>query len=317
MSVPPISSEQSAPVPPFAAGYERIPEAVERVAAAAVGLRSGRRGAASGTLWEAGVVVTAAHAVHADRPVQILLSEGREAMGTLAGVDHATDIAVLRCEPAVEAPIGMGSSDAIRAGSFVFAVARESPQLHSASFGFVGMAAGPWQTWRGGLIERLIRLDGGLYPGFSGGPVATPDGTVFGIASAALARGFGMVIPSETVSRVARELLAHGRVDRAYLGIVTQPAKVAEAILSPLGLTGESGLLITSIGADSPAAKSGLLVGDILLELAANRLLDTQDLQAALFGQTGGSKVPVRLVRGGKGLDLEVELGERPRRRCW
>jgi S1-C subfamily serine protease len=297
-------------------GADPIADAVERIAASTVALRASRRGTASGTLWRNGVVVTAAHAVHPERPVELLGPNQTEMQATVVGVDHATDVAVLRCENELVASVEPAGSGSIRTGSFVFAVARDGSGLHSASFGYVGMSGGAWQTWRGGLIDRLIRLDGGLYPGASGGPMGTPAGQLFGIASSALSRGFGVVIPSETVHRVVDELLAHGRVVRGYLGIVTQPARLVESVTASLHITGSTGLLVTSIGTGSPAQKSALLVGDTLVEVAGIRVEQNEDLQRALLGRRAGTKAHARLIRGGQLLELELEFGERPARRC-
>ncbi len=119
----------------------------------------------------------------------------------------------------------------VRAGHFAIAVGRSGEGDTVASAGVVNRVGGPWQTWLGGAIDRLIRLDGGVYDGLSGAPVADADGAVIGVATAALSRSYGIVVPTSTVARVVDALLAHGRVARPWLGIGAQtvplPARTA------------------------------------------------------------------------------------------
>ena len=295
---------------------EALAEAVDQVALCVAAVFASRHGPASGLLWRPGVIVTAAHAVRRDDGIRVILPDGTRSDAVLAGVDASTDLAVLKLEGAVGQVAALGDPASVRAGHFVFAVARDASGQAAASFGIVAAAGGEWRTWRGGHIDRMIRLDGGLHAGFSGGPVADTRGQVIGVGTSALARGFGIVIPSSTVNRVTDVLLESGRIARGYLGIGTQPIALPASLSRKLGPQDKSGLIVLSVAPQGPAEQGGVLVGDILLEIEGRPLRDVADLQAALGGETIGEKVRVGLVRGGERLESTITLGERPQRGC-
>ncbi|GAB3765289.1 hypothetical protein GCM10028796_22270 [Ramlibacter monticola] len=143
--------------------HPQLADAVERVKPSVVAVRCRRVGTASAFAWRANVLVTAANAVgHASR-VQLVLPSGEAVAGEVRGIDPATDLAVVGSDatvPVVERRMASGP----RVGDFVFAVGREASSLLHASFGHIGAVAGAWRAWRGGQVDRLIRLDGGLYP---------------------------------------------------------------------------------------------------------------------------------------------------------
>ncbi len=284
-----------------------LPDAVERLAASVVGIALPRSGA-SGVVWQPGVVVTAASALPRATRVPLVLPSGEQVTGEVRGIDGSTDLAAIGFEG--EVPVAAQATDAApRVGDFVFAVGREASGRVAASFGHVGAAGGAWRTWRGGRVERLIRLDGGLYPGLAGAPVADARGRVLGVASPALSRLHGVVLPVATVQRVLGALLQHGHVPRGYLGIAAQPARVA--------LQGGSsdGLLISSVAEHSPAAAAGLLVGDVIVAAAGQPVPGIEALRELLAAQIG-APLHLKLVRGGQPVELTLDVAERPRSGC-
>ena len=148
------------------------------------------------------------------------------------------------------APLRGGEAAPVRAGHLAIAVGRGGEGDTIASAGIVNRVGGAWQTWLGGSIDRLIRLDGGVYEGLSGAPVADASGAVIGIATAALSRSYGIVVPTATVSRVVDALLANGRVARPWLGIGAQTVPLPESAGATAGE--RSGLLVTSLAAAAP-----------------------------------------------------------------
>jgi S1-C subfamily serine protease len=172
--------------------------------------------------------------------------------------------------------------------------------------------AGPWRSWGGGQFERFVRLDGGLYPGMMGAPVADASGQVLGIASAALSRHHGVVVPWETIDRVAEALLAHGRVPRGHLGIAMQPVALSAEMRSAAGLETTTGLLVSVVGEGSPAARAGLLVGDILVGAAGRPVGSLDALRSELGADRIGTTLALIVLRGGARQALSVEVGERP-----
>jgi len=285
----------------------RLPDAVDRLATAVVGIAL-RRSAASGVVWRPGVVVTAASALWRAPRVHLVLPSGEQVAGEVRGVDASTDLAAIAFEGDVQ-PAERAAAATPRVGDFVFAVGREPSGRVQASFGHVGAAGGEWRTWRGGRVERLIRLDGGLYPGLAGAPVADATGQVLGVASPALSRLHGVVLPVATVDRVLGQLLAHGHVPRGYLGIAAQPVRVA--------LEGGSteGLLVSSVADDGPAAAAGLIVGDVIVSAGGRPVASIEALRDLLAEQVG-AQLRLQVARGGLPLELTLDVAERPRHGC-
>jgi S1-C subfamily serine protease len=310
-----MSADQSN-IHPLHQASEALADAVERVGRSVVAVHASRHGLTAGVLWRPGVVVTAAHTIRRDDGIHITLPDGSRKEAALAGVDASTDVATLKLESEWPHVADIGDAAGVRAGHFVFAVARDAGAQSIATFGIVGAVSGEWRTWRGGQIDRLIRLDGGLYSSFNGGPIADSQGQVIGIGTSALVRGFGIAVPSSTVSRVTEQLLTSGRIAHGYLGIGMQPVALPEALGRKLGLEHRAGLIVLSLAAQGPADQAGVLVGDILIELAGRPLHDIDDLHAALGGDRIGERVRVGLVRGGERVDAAITLGERPRPRC-
>ncbi|HEX4459919.1 MAG TPA: S1C family serine protease, partial [Polyangia bacterium] len=167
---------------------------------------------------------------------------------------------------------------------------------------------GPWQTWLGGSVDRLIRLDGGVYEGLSGAPVADANGAVIGIATSALSRHYGVVVPASTVSRVVGALVAGGRVAPPWLGIGAQAV--------PLPGGEGTGLLVSALVPKGPAEQAGLFIGDIVVRAAGAVASDLAALRAALAGSVGQQATLV-ILRGGESKELAITVGERPaERRC-
>ncbi len=281
----------------------------------------GRRGAlASGVVWRAGVLVSAAHVFRrTPAAVGVLASDGKERDATLVGVDTSTDIAVFRLPDDSIASAEIGDPAHVKAGHLVIAIGRAGGGDVTASYGLVNRVSGPWQTWLGGQVDRLIRLDGGLYDGLSGGPVADSSGTVIGIATSALSRSHGIVVPASTVSRVVDALLAKGHVSRAYLGIAAQsvPLPGAGDAASNDETAPRNGLLITGLAPDGPAAKAGLMIGDIVVDVAGRPAGELHELRASLADRVG-ERVRIGVRRGGAPAEVTLIVGEWPsqRRAC-
>ena len=283
-----------------------LPSSVARLAASVLGI-STRRHRSAGVLWRPGVLVGSATALWRVSSVSLTLPDGEQVQGELRGFDMATDLAAVQFESGTLSPAEQGADPDLRVGDFVFAVGREPSGLTQASFGHVGMVGGEWHTWRGGRVDRLIRLDGGLYPGLAGAPVADADGQVLGIASDAFSRHHGVVLPSATVNRVLDQLLTHGRVQQGYLGIAAQSVR---AVLDGAPVTG---LLVSSLADDGPAARAGMLVGDVIVKVGSAAVGTLDALRDLL---QVGAQVQVTVARGGQVQSLSLEIAPRPSGRC-
>ncbi|NML48272.1 serine protease [Ramlibacter sp. G-1-2-2] len=284
-------------------------DAVERVAPSVLGVRVRRGGACAGIAWRADTVVTAAAGLGHGHRAHVVLPDGEAVPATLRGTDPGTDIAVLSVDTKLQ-PAERRLDPAPRTGDFVFATGRDASGVVHASFGYLGCVAGPWRTWRGAPVDRLLRLDGGLFPGLMGAPIADAQGQVLGMASAMLARHHAVVLPVSTIDRVVDQLLAHGRVARGHLGVVAQGVALTSAMREAAGTEAGSGLLVCGVGEDSPAARAGLLVGDVLLAAGGKTLGSIEDLRDLLTPDRIGSRLRLQVLRGGAPVELSVEVGE-------
>ena len=283
--------------------------AVERAGRSVVAVNARRRLPSTGVHWTSGLVVTADHTVQIDEGITVTTPDGEARAATLAGRDPGTDLALLRIDAGDLPGAAIADSDAARVGHLVVALGAGP----SASVGIISALGGPWGTPRGGQVDRLLRVDLTLYPGFSGGPLIDTQGRVVGINTSGLAR-LRLAIPSATVSRVADELARRGRVARGYLGLGMQPVRLPEEIRRALGLASDHGLIVINVEPDGPAARAGILLGDVLVRLDGRALDDVRDVQAILARHAVDSAVAVTLVRAGQTVETSVTLGERPER---
>lgn len=289
-------------------------DAVARVAPSVWCIGSRRHGWASACLWQPGRAATTASALGRSRTPRLQGADGATLQARLVGIDAATDLALLAVD-AGDAPVAPRPPHAgARVGDPVFAVGREPDGLMHASFGRIGAVGPAWRSAHGGLVDALIRLDGGLYPGLAGAPVADAQGRVIGIASPAFSRHHGVVLPAATVDRVLEELSVHGRVRRAHLGIAAQPVQLPAA---PDSAGGRSrALLVSGLAEGGPAERAGVLVGDLLLSAGGRAVADIDTLRAALDATPIGSTLALELLRGGQPVALAVEVGEPQRSGC-
>jgi serine protease Do len=304
------------PAPTLAAFSDDLANIVESAGASVVALQARRSHPSSAVILRPGVVVTSAHTLRREDGITAVQPDGSATTATLVGVDPSTDIAVLRLESSPGTPIAFGDAATVRPGNYVVAISRDADGALAASAGVVARVGGEWRTWRGGHIDRRVELDGGLWAGFSGGPVVDARGGVIGIGTSALSRGRAVVIPGSVLKRVSDQLLARGRVSHAYLGAAVQPVEVPPALRTQLGITNTHGLIVVSTVPQGPADSAGIMLGDTLLTLGGKPLSEIDDLKAALNADGVGKPAAVSLIRAGQIVNVEVTVGERPRDRC-
>lgn len=272
---------------------ESLAGAVERAAAGVVRVEARRR-PSSGLVWSAeGYVVTAAHTIHRSEGVTVGLADGRSLPAQFVGLDHATDVALLKVEAALPEPAF--SEAGRRVGELVVLLGRPGSGVR-AGLGMIGSANGPWRTASGGRVDRWIEVDGSLPPGSSGGPLIDAEGAIIGMNTAALARG-GSTVPVETIRRVVASLITHGGVRRGWLGVAVQPVRLDDTQAAIAGQ--DRALLLVSVAGESPAASAGLQVGDVILSFNGTLVADPRELHARLDESTVDSEVPVQVLRGG------------------
>jgi S1-C subfamily serine protease len=286
---------------------------VESSAAPVVAVHGRPRFNSSGVHWSPGVVVTGEHALRRDEDIFVTTGAGDNLPAEVAGRDPGTDLAVLRVTN-LSIPAAIKAENAgYRPGNLIVTIGRNRESANAA-LGVISSLMGPSQTWRGGKLDQVIRLDVALHPVASGGAVVDAAGKLIGIATPVLSRAAVFAVPNATVERVVQALLAHGRLPQGYLGAGLQPIPLPEHLTKGMGLAGASGLMTVSVDPDAPAGKAGLMIGDVLLELNG-QFVDRIEALRPLLAEAVGKTIPARILRGGKLADLAIAVTERAGRR--
>jgi S1-C subfamily serine protease len=283
---------------------------VESAGKAVVRVEGRRHLAASGTVWSAdGLVVTANHVLENDENIRVGLPDGESTDAALVGRDPTTDLALLRVSGKPGSVPEWTGADTLQAGHLALALARPGRNIR-ASLGIISALGEEWRTRAGGKVDRYIQADVPAYPGFSGGPLVDAAGTVTGLNTSGLLRGSLITIPPSTMKQVVGELLARGHISRGYLGVGLQPARLPSEIAKQLGQ--ETGLLVISVEADSPADKAGLVLGDTIVTIGDSIIRRWDDLLYTLAKDLIGVDVVVKIVRAGQLKELTATVGEHP-----
>ena len=297
----------------LAALSNELVSAVEQAGHSVVVVNARPRSASSGVHWRQGVIVTAEHTIKHEDDITVVLPDGSVVPATLVGRDPGTDIAVLKVDNLTNPVATFGDGD-VKPGVLAMVVGRSADSGVNATMGVISAVSGPWRTWRGGRMDKYIRLDMTLYPGSSGGAVVDTQGQALGIATSGLSRLAGLSVPLSTVNRVVDELLTKGHISRGYLGVGLQPIALPDALAAQLKLTAPAGVIVLSVEPKGPAGGAGVLIGDILVALNGKPVGDTDDVQSVLEPDFVGKPVKASLVRGGVLTDVSITIGERPKR---
>lgn len=303
-----------------------------------------RRLPASGIAWSEDLIVCAHHAVEFEDDISIGTAEGQRLGATLVGRDPRIDLALLRVDAPLK-PAEWAPHAELRPGNLVIALGRPRQNIRAA-LGIVAGTAGSgdlkrqikrmkaqfwgnmkgdekqwmrrkWRKrrgWEGGgwplaLAGGFIHTDLTMYPGFSGGPLLGVDGKVYGMNTSGFRSGASLAIPLASIRESVAALQSKGKILTGYLGIGAQTALLPDEAAEALDQDG--GLLIVSIEAGSPAAKAGLLVGDILTALGGEPVEHIDELQMTLTRLTAGAEASAQFVRGGELRENSVVIGEK------
>lgn len=271
-------------------------EAVNRARPGVVQVRSGRRGIGAGVIWDTnGTIITNNHVVaHAGNDFQVTLTDGREFKARVTGRNPDLDLAVLKIEASELPTVPVSDSSRLRVGELVFAIGHPLGERDVVTAGIVS-GLGSVKVSRDGQTSQYIRSDVRLAPGNSGGPLLNAQGEVVGINAMIFGGDLSVAIPSHVASR----WLAGIANRRVYLGLGVQQVKLSSQTDSGEWATLGTGLKVTQVVPDGPAAKAGLLVGDILVEVAGKPLSDPQGLISLLAQNDSSEAVQLRLLRDG------------------
>ena len=259
------------------------------------------------TRWRHDVLVTSEQSLPEREALDVVLADGSSIPGKLAGRDPATNVAVIRLDEAVPAPALSASIPQV--GGLIIAAGSDTNGRPSARLGMVNAVGPEWHSMRGGRIEARIQLDVRLAASEEGGPAFGAAGGWLGMTTFG-PRGQVLVIPAATVDRVAPALLASGRVPRGWLGVALRPVAVPDELRDTGGEA--TGLMVMSLSPEGPAAKAGIVPGDIILSVGGTSARRLRSVLAHLGSESVGKSVSLRVIRGGAVIAVEATVTERP-----
>lgn len=265
-------------------------------------------------LDEDGHVVTNQHVVEGGVEFVVVLADGRELPATLIGADSNSDVAVLKVDSAVPAVADIGDSTSLLPGQPVLAIGSPLGTFtNTVTEGIVSALGRTVPDEDGGPeLLNLIQHDAAINPGNSGGPLVTLNGEIVGINTLGIidAQGLFFAVPSETVTRVAAELIAEGAVDYPYLGLTL--TQLDEQTILQWALPVEEGFYVGNVVEGSPAEAAGFQAGDIVTAINLERVGERQTAVGALFQYKPGDTVQLTVQRGLVSFRVDVTLAERP-----
>jgi S1-C subfamily serine protease len=290
-------------------------ELTGKVASLRVPRQGGRAGESLGSAvvyTTDGFLLTNAHVVGGAQAGTASFADGTSAPFTTVGADPLSDLAVLRTAGPTPPPAQLGEAEDLLVGQLVVAVGNPLGLAGSVTAGVVSALGRSLPTRSGAaarLIEDVIQTDAALNPGNSGGALADSKARVVGINTAVAGVGLGLAVPvNATTRRIISTLMQHGRVRRAYLGVVTAPAPLAAALRERFGRA--SGLRVAEVVPGGPAARAGLRTGDLLLSAAGRPVEKAQDLQRLMFSEAIGRPMAITVMRNGALVDVIAEPSE-------
>ena len=283
-----------------------------------------------------GYVMTNNHVVESAERITVSLRDGRRFTAEVVGTDPTTDIAVIKIDGEDFPTASLGSSAEVRVGEWVLAVGNPgfaqggpSPDLdYTVTAGIVSALGRSLSLINRSLdrdpdaiarpefaIEDFIQTDAVINSGNSGGPLVNLRGQVIGVNSAIVSRtgvyqGYGFAIPIDLAHRVMEDLVAHGRVRRAFLGVTIESVNEADA--EYLGLPEVAGAFVQSLGPGAPAERAGIREYDVITELDGEKVLSGNDLQHKIALKAPHDRVRITVYRDGSPLEIAATLGEAP-----
>jgi serine protease Do len=271
------------------------------------------RGLGTGMIMDSeGHILTNNHVVAGATEIQVLLSDGSSYKAKVVGTDPKTDLAVIQIKADKPLPhVTFGDSDKVQVGQWVVAIGQPRGLSNTVTQGIISA------KHRTGIMnpssyQDYLQTDAAINPGNSGGPLLTLDGKVIGINAAIVSEsggfeGIGFAIPSDMAVHIASALIAHGKVERGWLGVSIQD--LTPEMAKKFGLSSSKGALVAQVVKDSPADRAGLKRGDVLLSYRGNAIPDSSTLRNEVAGTPSGQEVKVTVWRDGKQQSFTVKIG--------
>ncbi|MCK1422841.1 trypsin-like peptidase domain-containing protein [Bradyrhizobium sp. 180] len=274
-----------------------------------------RGGLGSGTVISPdGLVLTNSHVVGSSKEIRLRDVEGHVGDAQVLGVDPDTDLALLRANGVRHLPYAaLGNSKSLRRGQLVIAIGNPLGFESTVTAGVVSALGRSIRSVSGRTIEDVIQTDAALNPGNSGGPLVSSNAEVIGINTAIIngAQGICFAVASNTAQFVLSEIIRHGYVRRAYIGVAGQTAPVPRRHAVLAGVENKMGALLMQIEPDGPAAKAGLLPGDVVIRLDGIEINGVDDLIRVLDRDRIGRRLSMDVLRLGRLRAIDIDPIER------
>jgi len=261
-----------------------------------------------------GLVLTNSHVVGSSKEIRLRDVEGHVGDAQVLGVDPDTDLALLRANGARHLPYAaLGNSKTLRRGQLVIAIGNPLGFESTVTAGVVSALGRSIRSVSGRTIEDVIQTDAALNPGNSGGPLLSSNAEVIGINTAIIngAQGICFAVASNTAQFVLSEIIRHGYVRRAYIGVAGQTAPVPRRHAVLAGIDNKMGALLAQIEPDGPAAKAGLLPGDVVIRLDGVDINGVDDLIRVLDRDRIGRRLAMDVLRLGRLRAIDIDPVER------
>jgi S1-C subfamily serine protease len=297
---------------------------VDRIGPAVVRLDVSRDGGPGGSgsgviVAPDGLILTNNHVVGPNFRVKVTSAEGMSLTARVVGVDPDTDLALVRVNENVALPSApLGDSKLLRRGQLVIAIGNPLGFESTVTAGVVSALGRSLRASNGRLIDDLIQTDAALNPGNSGGPLVASHGEVVGINTAIIlgAQGICFAIAANTAKYVLGELVRHGRVRRAFIGIAAAQTALPRRLRHQAGLEQASAVMVASVETGSPAAAAGIRAGDVILAIDGRTVTGADDLVRLLTGDQIGHAIEIEVLRDGKVSQASLVPQERPPRKA-
>jgi S1-C subfamily serine protease len=262
------------------------------------------RGAGSASVVsDDGLLLTSAHVVR-DAPRAVAeFADGTETRVDVIGKDPLSDLAVLRARDEVPPPISFGDAGRLQVGQIVIALGNPNGLAGSVTAGIVSALGRSLPTRAGRVVDEVIQTDAALNPGNSGGALADSRGRLVGVNTAVAGIGLGLAVPiNETTRNIIDALTTRGRVRRAWLGVAGSQRPLPPDLVERTGQ--RTGLLVAQLVSGSPAATSGLHVGDLIVAAAGKPVASATELQRFMVEDAIGQPVEITVMRNGALVDV-------------
>ncbi len=295
--------------------------AVRAPEASGAGRRNGSRGGTGSGVVVApdGLILTNSHvagAAGSGGRIAVTAADGGDLQARLVGDDPDTDLALIRIDQAVTLPAArLGDSKSLKRGQLVIAIGNPLGFESTVTTGVVSALGRSLRASTGRLIDDVIQTDAALNPGNSGGPLVSSRGEVVGINTAVImgAQGICFAVAANTASFVLGELVRHGRVRRAFIGISAQQTAIPPRRRRAAEIDQASAVMVASVETGSAADRAGLKSGDIVLGLDGVTITGADDLIRALTGERIGRSIAFDVLRGTERLTISLVPEERKR----